>query len=405
MALHRLFFYLTVLLVPTQLGLHFWPDWALVLGRRIDYLSPTLYLTDITTIATLLLWIGFPHKITKKQFLFSLGFCLYILCNIYFSPSPIVVLFRWMKVIEFIFFGYYITQTKPSMQKVSFVLTIAMLYSSIIAVTQFILQHSIGGMFWYLGERSFDLSTAGISRVNWCWFSTTKCVELLRPYGTFPHPNVLAGFLVVSLCLCLYHRKNNIWYNGAIIISVIALILTFSRGLWIIGIIGIIATVGLRYKKTIPQTVLLIMLTCFICIAIAFPYFHTLLSQSESVTMRHELSRAAITMWKSYPLLGVGLNAFLGELPTVLSARYQFFLQPVHSIYLLLLSELGIIGVICIGWLLSTMMTKLLRLPNRMPLILFFIYGLIGTIDHYPLTLQQGQLVTTIILTLGFLSK
>jgi hypothetical protein len=36
-----------LLLLPTQLGLHFWPQWASVFGMRVDYLSPTIYLTDI----------------------------------------------------------------------------------------------------------------------------------------------------------------------------------------------------------------------------------------------------------------------------------------------------------------------------------------------------------------------
>ena len=40
-------FYLLLLLLPTQLGKHFWPTFSYVLGTRVDYLSPTLYLTDI----------------------------------------------------------------------------------------------------------------------------------------------------------------------------------------------------------------------------------------------------------------------------------------------------------------------------------------------------------------------
>ncbi len=405
MALHQLFFYLTILLLPTQLGLHFWPDWALILGRRIDYLSPTIFLTDITILITLLLWIGSPHKITKKQILFFLGSCIYILCNIYFSPSPMIVFFRWIKVIEFSLLGYYIIYTKPSLQKTIFFLSIAMIYSSFIAISQFILQHSIGNTLWYLGERSFDQSTAGIAKVNWCWFTPNRCIELLRPYGTFPHPNVLAGFLIISICMILYHKKNSVLHNSALVISVIALVLTFSRGIWLIGIIGIITILGLRFKKTIPQILLFIILTCFICISIAFPYFYALFNNNESVILRSELSIAAIEMWKSYPLIGVGLNAFLTQLPTYLSSRYIYFLQPPHSIYLLLLSELGIVGISFIGWLLYKLITKLLLLPNKIPLVILLVFGLLGSFDHFLITLQQGQLLTTIILTLGFLSQ
>ncbi len=400
MALHQLFFYLTILLLPTQLGLHYWPDWALVLGRRIDYLSPTLFLTDITIMITLLLWICSPHTTTWKSIVIYGTFFIYIVCNIYFSVSPYVVLFRWTKIIEFCLFGYYIIQTKPSLKTTSLFITIAMLYSSLIAITQFALQHSIGGIFWYLGERSFDLSTAGIARVNWCWFTTTRCVELLRPYGTFPHPNVLAGFLIISICICLYNRKINFLTVFSMTVGVIALILTFSRSAWVIGAISMCLIIFSKQKRRNWIIGLLV----FIGLLFRLPYFYSLFNQSESVIIRNELSIAAIEMWKSYPLIGVGFNAFLSQLPTFLSSRYIFFLQPPHSIYLLLLSELGIIGVTFVGWLLYTLITKLLQLPNKIPLVILLIYGLLGTIDHYPLTLQQGQLLTTLVIALSFFS-
>lgn len=405
MVLHELFFYLTIILLPTQLGLHFWPDWALVLGRRIDYLSPTLFLTDITILLTLLLWICSPHK--KNPFPIGLFVCigLFVIGNIIFSPSPYVVLFRWLKVFEFGLFGYYIIQTKPSMKKISFVITIPMMYSSIIALIQFVQQHSIGGILWYLGERTFTLSTAGIARINWCWLTPTRCIELLRPYGTFPHPNVLAGFLVIGICLSFYNKKINLWYITTIVVSSITLMLTFSRGVWLIGIIGVVTTIGIRYKKAMSQTVVCIISACSLCIAIAFPYFYSLFHQSESVIMRNELSIAAITMWKSYPLVGVGFNAFLTQLPIVLPSRYQFFLQPPHNIYLLFLSELGILGVSCLALLVYKVVRMVRMSSNQIPFIILIIYGLLGTIDHYPITLQQGQLLTTIVLTLGFLSK
>ena len=421
MFLHQLFFYLTILLLPTQLGLHGWPDWALVLGRRIDYLSPTLFLTDITCIATLLMWIGFPHKTIKtlpwmlswKTIALAFGMLVYIASNIFFSASPYVVIFRWLKVLEFVLFGYYIIQTKPSFGVTSLVITVSMMYSSLIAIMQFVFQHSIGGIFWYLGERSFDVSTAGIARVDWCWLTATNCMELLRPYATFPHPNVLAGFLAITICISLWqllshhigNKKIRIWYWITISVSCIALILTFSRGVWLMSIIAILTMLGVLYKKTVTQTLSWIFLISLTCIIMALPYFLSLMKQSESVSMRNELALAALAMWKSYPLIGVGFNAFLIHLPTVLPARYLFFLQPPHSIYLLMLSELGIIGVGSIGWFIYALIKKLLRLPNKFPLIILLLYGLLGTIDHYPVTLQQGQLLTTFVVTLSFLSK
>ncbi len=54
--MHMLLFSLLLVFLPTQLGYHVWPDWALVLGRRIDYISPTLYATDILIVLLLVSW-------------------------------------------------------------------------------------------------------------------------------------------------------------------------------------------------------------------------------------------------------------------------------------------------------------------------------------------------------------
>ena len=55
--LSAIFFYLLILFLPTQLGKHFWPNFSYVYGVRIDYLSPTLYFTDILIIGLFLSWI------------------------------------------------------------------------------------------------------------------------------------------------------------------------------------------------------------------------------------------------------------------------------------------------------------------------------------------------------------
>ena len=43
----RAYFILLIIFLPTQLGYHFWPEYTRVFGLRIDYLAPTIYLTDL----------------------------------------------------------------------------------------------------------------------------------------------------------------------------------------------------------------------------------------------------------------------------------------------------------------------------------------------------------------------
>jgi len=52
-----LFFYLLILFLPTQLGRHFFFDFSFVSGIRIDYLAPTIYLTDILVLLLFIAWV------------------------------------------------------------------------------------------------------------------------------------------------------------------------------------------------------------------------------------------------------------------------------------------------------------------------------------------------------------
>ena len=65
------------------------------------------------------------------------------------------------------------------------------------------------------------------------------------------------------------------------------------------------------------------------------------------------------------------------------------FLQPVHNIYLLLLSEAGVIGLFMFLWILW-------RAKKHWVILIVFFLGLV---DHYFLTLQQGQLLLVILLS------
>ncbi len=450
--LHRFFFYLVILFLPTQLGRHFWPTWSSVLGRNIDYLSPTVYLTDLIILGTLLSWCieSFFRRIRnhelrimenankKRVFLltlipdskFIILFGLFALINIVVSMNKPVALYSWLKVLEFTLFGYYIIKTKPSVSLITSLLSLSILYSSIIAIVQFAVQHSIGGLLWFLGERTFTNQTPGIAQINWCFPNWTQCRLSLRPYATFPHPNVLGGFLAATLPLVIIQLSNNqiikssnrkkIFYILTIILGIIALLLTFSRSAIIIGLIGV-AIAGItnyampagrqdlritRSKKILITTIGIL----FFLSLIAY-YLSPLDPASESIVVRQQLNVAAISMWKNAPLFGVGLGNFLITLPQILPSRAVYFLQPVHNIYLLVLSETGLIGfiifVLFLWWVIrdtryvirkTQTFSHISHLTSHISLISLLFLGLI---DHYPLTLQQGQLLFALFLGLS----
>ena len=135
--------------------------------------------------------------------------------------------------------------------------------------------------------------------------------------------------------------------------------------------------------------------------------FFDIKTTDESVVKRQELINDSFTMIKSNPIFGVGLNNFLVELPSVhKQTNNVFYLQPVHNIYLLILTQTGMIGLAFFTWFIFKTFKRLKFEnsfhPDRIGIkfqILFIALAL-GLFDHYFLTLQQGQLLFSF--ALGF---
>jgi hypothetical protein len=398
---HRIFFWILLTLFPTQLGYHFWPDWAMVLGRRVDYLSPTLFLTDLLilfTVGSFLIYnlkfsIFNKFSIFKRKHLVLFATILFVIFNIAVAVNKPVALYKWLKVAELMALGWYIVKSKPSLAFVIFPLSIGVLYSSVLAIAQFFLQHSVGGPLWWLGERTFRVDTPGIARI--VWFGQ----ELLRPYATFPHPNVLGGFLAATLPLMVSNqtKKLSFFKIATIALGTIAMFLTFSRSAIVVGVIAIILMIASRKQQVVSSKVAIVI---FLIFSLATFYFLLTTNFSdESVVVRQQLNAAAVKIWQESPLVGVGLGNFLVELPKALPSRSVYFLQPVHNIYLLVLTETGIVGLVFFLWLLWQIARK------KSFSILYSLFSILalGLIDHYPLTLQQGQLLLTLFLALSFI--
>lgn len=323
-----------------------------------------------------------------------------VLLNTFFSINKPVAIFHWLKVFEFAVFGFYIIKTKPKLSIIKYAFAVGILYSSTIAIAQFFLQHSIGGPLWFLGERTFSSQTPGIAQIQLC---LPECRLLLRPYATFPHPNVLGGFLAVTLPFLMrpmsqMRQISKKFYQFVFLLGLIALFLTFSRSAWLVGLLGIAwVYIPTRLKKPyVIFSILVFLMGIFLVRDFA--------GTSESVIVREQLNNAAISMWRQSPILGVGLGNFLVNLPKVLPSRTVYFLQPVHNIYLLILSETGVIGL-GIFLFLILYIFKNFQLPISNFPFPFFSLLLLGLVDHYPATLQQGQLLLIIFLSLSLLKK
>ena len=235
--LNKIIFYLALLFLPTQLGKHFWPSFSYISGIRVDYLSPTIYLTDILIFLLFATWLipifknrkeisKIKNKIANIKWIFLVVFLAF---GIIFSKSPLTGFYGLLKLLEFVFFGFYVSQTQLRLQTITTIFAIGVLGESILAIAQFFHHGSLNGLFYFFGERTFIGETPGIAN------AVLQGELVLRPYGTFPHPNVLAGYLTIALAMVISNFQfpisnyRKIFYGGAIIVGTIALFLTMGR--------------------------------------------------------------------------------------------------------------------------------------------------------------------------------
>lgn len=422
--LSKLIFFLIIFFLPQQFGPHFWPDFSFVNGIRVDYLSPSVYLTDILIMILFIMSAKQVFANTQTVRFFgkkaTFVFFTFLIIPLLYAASIPAILFGLLKTIEFLFLGLYATTTitKKDILTIIEVFVAAAVMQSILAILQFFTQGSLNGVFYFLGERYYSLSSIGIAAMN------TAQGLLVRPYGTFPHPNVLAFYLFVSsVLLCFYISKLKKWKQKLIpVLSLLliqsALFLTFSRTSLICNILffSYVLLQFLVKKKRISRKTILLAVILIILLGMYVSTFNIRFLNFSNIwndfMTRLALAAIGISAIKEYPL-GLGLNNFYYYEAGKQLSFSATYLQPIHNIFLLLACTIGLSCTVLFAYFLGVILLTLRHSVKRgvgftFPkalLILFLSVIFVGMFDHFFLTIQQGQLLFAIILGLSLNKK
>jgi hypothetical protein len=110
--LSKILLFCLVLLIPTQLGKHFWFNWSSVLGIRVDYFSPTVYLIDLVFLVWMIINCLGQNK-RKIRFNFSLLLVLiFIGLNVLVSVNKWLAFYKWIRLGELVYFGFWVFKNK-----------------------------------------------------------------------------------------------------------------------------------------------------------------------------------------------------------------------------------------------------------------------------------------------------
>jgi len=217
-----------------------------------------------------------------------------------------------------------------------------------------------------MGEPNLSPSLGGVALGSW------GGREVLRAYGTFPHPNVLGGILSVVL-VWLAARKR--WFGFGV--GFAAVVASLSRTAWVSLAGGLTSLLS---------------------------GFHSFLLWGDlSFSRRWELLESAGRMISSSPLAGVGLGQFTSVLPEFgLPSGLSLFIQPAHNIFALIAAESGIPALLAFLFLLAAAFRQTLRQKNRLITIALLQLVFLGFFDHYLYTSPQGLFLFSLIMGLSF---
>jgi hypothetical protein len=413
----RILIFLWLLFIPTQLGLHFWPEWSHVMGLRVDYLSPTLYFLDILWIIMVVLGghIGPPLHWIKKRGWIVIAF---VLINIFVAQNHWVAIIKWLRIFQWLITFNLILNNKKIFKEMLFkVLPFWIIGESLLAVAQVINGGSLNGIFYWLGERRFSYASIGMAQIS--YFGE----GMIRAYGTFSHPNSMAGFLLVSLILWIKTlplpppltgwglKFNRIFYWFVVWCGMLGIVLSGSRTVWIISVVLFLYQIYKFWNKggygnppvhKILGSVLILIGMLFLTLSLISNNYR--ISDfvggwdSDGLAKRGSLMISSFKIIKDNPLFGVGANNFLVTLPEYQKNSGVFWLQPVHNIFILIFTEFGLVGFI----ILIVMLGRYSKLPlhKNMSWVVLGIILVTGMVDHYWLTLPQNWWLLCIVFSI-----
>lgn len=376
-------------------------------GVYVNYLVPTLSILDlgiILSLGSILITKGFSfYKLLFKNlkngllfllvFLFVQNIILLDINSLLFSLRLFSLILLFLSLLEIKKREVLDETIKKRVLNVgSGILLTNVLIQGILGVVQFKRGSSLGINF--LGESEIISGMMGSS------FVELSGQVFLRAYGTFPHPNVLGGFLLLAIFVGMYlYKREKIIGSLLIMLSSLFMVFTFSRISLLLAMVVIFVFIAKEVLFKRGRFLL----------SISFPpllmeRFQNLFNSGDrSWSERVDLIKASFMVIKENWLLGIGGGNFVkgmeGMVPR--TSRGILLTQPVHNIFLLCISEFGILGFVLIFYVLFYGIVKNIKRITLYGILILFVIIVIGFFDHYLFSLPQGMVIFFLFLFLS----
>lgn len=397
-----------------------------------EWTAAFLYGTDLLIALLLFLgwwregW-GWPKvrslKIRSANFWLA-SFFLVALLSLLKADNQALGWYRLIKLGEFIAFYFYLRGAVGkvfSIDQSFLVLVWSGFFQAAIAIGQAFKQGSLG---WsWLGESILRGNIQGVAN-----FLLAGGEKWMRAYGLLPHPNILAAWLFLAIFAFYFwylyrFGEKDIWLAILVYpILVWGLLLTFSRviiGLFLVGLLVrflLFWLVRRRLSQEFRRRAKVLVITSLAAVAIFAVVFWPQTkarffwpAPDQSISDRLLYNGVATKVIEKDFGLGLGLGQFVWDFQRSWPYQSAYFYQPVHNIYLLIASEMGLVGLAVFLIFLTLVVLDYRKRVNWTQLSSFsvlIIFGsllMMGLTDHFLWTIQQGQIMFWSML--GFMSS
>lgn len=345
--------YGSVFLLPLQ------TRWILlefaISGEVWEFGKLSLYAVQVILLLAIVL-LGL-RRIPSKSGLIFLGF---IFIAAAFSLEPLLALGTVFSITLAVFFLATLLDRRVNMFTVAIAFLLGLVFPSLLGWVQVLFGAS--GSSTILGLAAREAATLGDAVVE-----TKEGIRILRAYGTFPHPNIFGGYIAVGLFILtwvlrsLKVRKQKLLLALPVIVLAATLVITFSRSAWLGATIGFVCLsfLMLWFKKTPPHEAVLHASLGLLAILVTLGTFWTPITsrfqpelrlEQNSVQERQGEYHAFDDVFLQNPLTGIGPGNYTLALARAFPHQSIWSYQPIHNTFLLLLAEVGLLGLFGVLW-------------------------------------------------------
>ena len=387
------------------------------------------------------------------------GLDFFVFISVFFAPDFILAAYRYLLFLLGLELFWLIVKVKYDNKKLAAAFFSGLLIQSGLAIWQFLNQGTFANKWLGMAlHNPSDLGTSVIETVG----AGGIPERWLRAYGSLDHPNVLGGLLAVGLIILIYcfinlankkqadknvaetdpsrgaqDDKNNVEnrptpsrearatppeegtkfliFNFSFLILFVALIFTFSRSAALALVVGIILFfifyIIKKDSAVLKKLGLAVFLAAVMFGVIFAGYSDLFITRAQissrleikSVTERSDYLKDSYKIIKKDWLFGTGVGNYTKELARENPKRAWFDLEPVHNVFLLVFSEIGIGGVLFFIALFVYLFIQSWRKNNILNLSIIAALAIMMMFDHYLWSLPFGVLFFW--LAIGFVYK